>query len=191
MGKLAKWWVIVSNSPKSNFLKNLLIILAVLAFGWSLVLSMPVFNQYKKVLNQEDYQKAIFKVISVHYDPGRVSKAISTSSTWFARGLIRGKEERFSLVAYVKQPHSESELMRLVPIGSEIDVWYNPEQPNAIIAGETLRVLIFNENTFTDTHKYFKGLLLVAYGPFFLVLMLLVFVKIFYGGSNIVPSEES
>ncbi len=176
--------------PRSNFLKNLLIFLAVIAFGWSVALSMPVFNQYKKILNKEDYQKSIFKVISVHYDSGRVSKAITTHPTCFARGLIRGKEERFSLDAYVKQCQSESDLMRLVPVGSKIDVWYNPEQPNAIVAGETLRVLVFNENTFIDTHKYFKGLLLVAYGPFLFVLMLLVFVKIFYGGSN-VPSGES
>lgn len=54
----------------------------------------------------------------------------------------------------------------MVPVGTEYEVWYNPSQTKEQFGAETLRVLKYEPNLFSESKRLFVSSMFLVYAPF-------------------------
>lgn len=108
------------------------------AVFYSLLFSFTYSNRLRIHFHRDQYQHQVFEVRDAVYHPrnGEVSE-----SYWF-NGQVAGRQERFIPdFAEGFDVESREDLLFLYPVGTRIDVLYNPNETETIIQNETLRVL--------------------------------------------------
>lgn len=97
--------------------------------------SIHVYNGWRIALNREHYRPVSAKLLEVRYWKHR------NGSSCVASGLIEGVREDISLKGFGPWYTSQAEWDRHFPVGSSIEVWYDPTAPEVMMQGIYLRVL--------------------------------------------------
>jgi len=105
----------------------------VVAFGSSVI----VYNAWRIFLNRHKYRPDVFVVDRVDYYPGDVGYV----PMWTATGTIGGVRENFALMDSIAEPDDVNELRATFPVGTKIEVWYDPTATRTATQGRYLRVL--------------------------------------------------
>jgi len=159
------------------------------------IVGIPIYNTFQKEKHEKDYKKAVFEVEDLKYIPSYVSKGGHTHQTdIYADGVINGSKEKYILFGELDpDPTSQEELEKMVRIGQEFDVWYNPNMTRTIMQNENLRVLKYGSDTFEKVVKVRIQMLKFAITP--MVGVLLVFGILFtirmLKGTRKDPAETS
>jgi hypothetical protein len=83
--------------------------------------SSVTYNGWRIALHRHAYRRARFTVASVNY----VHNEGDPVSYWTAHGRIVNAEEDMSLVGVIPTPRNQEDLERLVPVGTQFEVWYD------------------------------------------------------------------
>jgi hypothetical protein len=110
----------------------------IVAAFYSSLFSFTYSNRLRIQHNRDQYRPEVFEVRDAVYHP---RSGEDSESYWF-KGLVAGNEERFIPdFAEGFDVESREDLLSLYPVGTKINVLYNPDETETIIQDETLRVL--------------------------------------------------
>ena len=160
---------------------------------WFLV-GLPIYNTFQKTNHESDYKKAVFKVEKLVYSPGGSHRGKTYQTDIYAEGVINGSKEKYILFPELDpDPTSQEELEKLVKIGQEFDVWYNPNMTRTVIQGENLRVQKYGPDTFKKARKNRISMLKFAITPMVAVLVVfgILFMIRMLKGTRKDPAETS
>lgn len=119
----------------ARFISGVALIAAVF---YSSLFSFTYSNRLRIQHNRDQYRHEVFEVRDAVYHP---RSGEDSESYWF-KGLVAGNQERFIPdFAEGFDVESREDLLSLYPVGSKINVFYNPNETGTIIQDETLRVL--------------------------------------------------
>ena len=140
--------------------------------GWAFLFIFTTYNSIVILINKNGYQNELFIVTKLCHDFD------DNDFDYFAIGIVNGNRESFSLNrCFSSNPRTYEQLNELMPLGTEIDVLYNPSLSKAHIQGETLRVLKAEPNYFQDRKNDLYNMIVIGYGPIVIWLVLLLILR--------------
>lgn len=110
-----------------------------IGFGlFSFLLSLSAVNAYRIYSARHEYDSREFVVTGAHYSKG----SHDDSPSFWLEGTVDGQNERF-ISSRLRQlrPESTGEILAEYPVGTVIEVEYNPRFGTTIYQNETLRVV--------------------------------------------------
>jgi hypothetical protein len=148
-----------------------LVFMFIAIMPWFIV-GIPIYSTYKKIQHQSDYKKAVFKVEELVYIPPHSNKGKTYQESIYAEGKIDGSKEEYILFSELDpDPKSQEELEKMVKIGQEFDVYYNPKMTSTIMQGENLRVFKYDPEMFKRAKRNQISMLKFAFTPMAAVLV--------------------
>jgi len=107
------------------------------AFLFSWLWTLTFVNRVAIYRDREKYRPETYLVSRAEY-----YRDDEDGDSWWLMGTIASREERFvPRLGNTPLPRSAEDLLARYPIGTKIDVLYNPDATETLIQGESLRVL--------------------------------------------------
>jgi hypothetical protein len=147
--------------PRS--VEKLLAVAICATFVVSLLGLLPLSAQLDIYRNRDNYKAEKFVVTKAVYHEAS-DQQTDIETYWWLTGTVAGQKER--LVPFVpEKPQSADDLLKQYPIGSTLDVFFNPALDRKLIQSTSLRVQIATPNYWEEQRWRLIRLAILVFVP--------------------------
>jgi hypothetical protein len=162
-----------------TFLKVARVVSGFLVFAaifFSFLFTFSLYNCFRIFKNRDCYYPATFEVVdAVFYPPSQDGDGFG--SYWLT-GAVENRPERFIPNFPAKFfPKNAEDLLAVYGRGTKVPVLYNPQETTTVIQGETLRVLPFASDFWSNEERRRNKLMGFVFLPVPLTLVVYLIIR--------------